>query len=223
MDVTAVVFDLYGTLLNVASVEAACTSVVADAHAFTGLWRQKQLEYTWLRAVMGRYEDFEAVTAAALDYTITRVGASVSPEARRHLLDAWLAVPPYAEAAPALDRLRPRPLAVLSNGTPRMLEAGLQAAGLRDRFDHVLSVSVVRTYKPAPAVYALAERRLHLPREQLLFVSSNAWDVAGAKAFGLPTVWVNRMGAPREELGVVPDLVVATLTELADQVAPIRP
>jgi len=223
MNVKAMVFDLYGTLLDVASVEGTCASVVPNAQAFIELWRQKQLEYTWLRSMMDRYEDFEAVTAAALDYTIARVGTSVSPEAHERLLGAWLAVPPYAEVAAALDQLRPRPLAVLSNGTSHMLEAGLLAAGIRDRFALVLSVDAVRTYKPAPAVYALAEARLHLPREQLLFVSSNAWDVAGAKAFGFPVAWMNRMRAPIERLGVFPDLVVSTLTELVHQAPPIRP
>ncbi len=223
MNVAALIFDLYGTLLDVSSVEATCAAETADPAAFVGLWRQKQLEYSWLRALMGRYEDFWAVTAAALDYTILRVGVSISEPTRSRLLNAWLAVRPYAEVPAALDRLAPRPLTVLSNGSPRMLEealqsAGLRSAGLRDRFAHVLSVNEVRAYKPAPAVYALAERRLGLPRAQLLFVSSNAWDAAGARAFGLPAAWVNRTGAPPEKLGVLPDLIVRNFADLAERV-----
>jgi 2-haloacid dehalogenase len=217
-DVRAVIFDLYGTLLDVRSVEAAVSEVTKDPATLVSLWRQKQLEYSWLRALMGRYEDFWAVTAAALDYAIERHGLHLSQATRSQLLDAWLTVRPYPEVAAALERLAPRPLVVLSNGSPRMLEEALRSAGLGDRFLHVLSVDEVRTYKPAPAVYALAENRLRLARTQLLFVSSNAWDAAGAKAFGLPTAWVNRLGVAEERLGAKPDVVVRDLTDLIDRV-----
>jgi 2-haloacid dehalogenase len=218
-NVRAVIFDLYGTLLEVRSVEAAVSEVTKDPATLVSLWRQKQLEYSWLRALMGRYVDFWAVTAAALDYAIERHGLHLSQATRSQLQDAWLTVRPYPEVAAALARLAPRPLVVLSNGSPRMLEEALRSAGLRDRFVHVLSVDEVRTYKPTAAVYALAENRLRLPREQLLFVSSNAWDAAGAKAFGLPTAWVNRLGIPEERLGVAPDVVVRDLTGLVDRVS----
>jgi 2-haloacid dehalogenase len=218
MNVEALVFDLFGTLVDVRSVEAACAEETPDPRAFVALWRQKQLEYSWLRALMGRYEDFWAVTTAALDYSIERLKVDAGDAARRRLLEAWLTVSPYPETTAALARLPPRPLAVLSNGSPHMLEQVLRSAGLRDRFAHVLSVEEVRTYKPAPAVYALAERHVGLPRERLLFVSSNAWDVAGARAFGLPVAWVNRAGGPPERLGAGPDLTVRDLAELADQV-----
>lgn len=217
-DVRAVIFDLYGTLLEVRSVEAAVSEVTKDPAPLVSLWRQKQLEYSWLRALMGRYEDFWTVTAAALDHAIERHGLNLTEAMRSRLRDAWLTVRPYPEVALALARLAPRPLAVLSNGSPRMLEEGLRSAGLRDRFTHVLSVDEVRTYKPAPAVYALAESRLRLARENLLFVSSNAWDAVGAKAFGLPTAWVNRLGVPEERLGVKPDVMVRDLTDLVDRV-----
>jgi 2-haloacid dehalogenase len=211
----AVVFDLYGTLLDVTSVRGACAEVASDPDAMAALWRQKQIEYTWLRALMGRYEDFSAVTADALDHVADRLGLALGTAARGRLLDAWLSLAPYPEAAGALDALAPRPLAVLSNGAPAMLESALRAAGLRDRFAHVLSVEAVRTYKPAPAVYALAERALGLPRERLLFVSANAWDAAGAAAFGLPTARLDRAGLPGERLGAEPAMVVRDLAELA--------
>lgn len=186
MDAEALVFDLFGTLVDVRSAETACAEETPDPRAFVALWRQKQLEYSWLRALMGRYEDFWTITAAALDYSLERLKVDVGDAARRRLLDAWLTVSPYPETAAALLRLSPRPLAALSNGTPDMLERVLRFAGLRDRFALVISVDEARTYKPSPEVYAMAERRLSLPRARLLFVSSNAWDVAGARAFGLP-------------------------------------
>jgi 2-haloacid dehalogenase len=215
MDVAAVAFDLYGTLLDPASVRGACAEVSFEPDAMAALWRQKQIEYSWLRALMGRYEDFAAVTEAALDHVAERMDLALDAPARARLLDAWLDLAPFPEVAGALDALAPRPLAVLSNGAPAMLEAALAAAGLRERFAHVLSVDAVRTYKPAPAVYALAEEAFALPRERLLFVSANPWDAAGAAAFGLPTARLNRAGVPGERLGAEPALVVRDLAELA--------
>jgi 2-haloacid dehalogenase len=218
MNVGALVFDLFGTLVDVRSIQVAAAAESPDPGELVALWRQKQLEYSWLRALMGRYEDFWAITADALDYSIARLGLSVEDAERSRLLDAWLAVRPYPEVGRALDRLARRPLAILSNGTPRMLEETLRTSGLRQWFAHVLSVEEVRTYKPAPAVYALAERRLGLPRARILFVSANAWDAAGAKAFGLPVAWVNRVGVPPDNLGAPPDITVRDLTELADNI-----
>ncbi len=219
MNVHALVFDLYGTLVDVRSLEAACAQETADPAAFLGVWRQKQLEYSWLRALMGRYEDFWAVTAAALDYTAERCAPDLDDAARARLLHAWRAVQPFPEVPAALDQLGPRRLVVLSNGSPRMLEEVLRGSGLRSRFAHVLSVDEVGTYKPAPAVYGLAEARLGVPRDHILFVSSNGWDAAGASAYGLRAAWVNRLGAPLERLGVRPALVVRDLDELARRLA----
>ncbi len=218
MPPAALVFDVYGTLLDPATVTAACAAVTSDPAALASLWRQKQLEYTWLRGLMGQYEDFWAVTGAALDYALERLALTIDERHKARLMDAWLSLRPYPEVDAALTRLAPRPLAVLSNGSPAMLEAGLRAAGLRERFRHLLSADAVRTYKPAPAVYALAEQHLALPREQLLFVSANAWDVAGAKAFGLPCAWIRRTETPPERLGFAPDLIVRDLDELATHV-----
>jgi 2-haloacid dehalogenase len=218
VDVDAVAFDLYGTLLEVASVGRAAAEVTAEPAALVDLWRQKQLEYTWLRSLMGRYQDFWATTGDALDYAIDRLGIVVDDPARARLLGAWLDVRPYPEVPEALAALAPRRLAVLSNGNPAMLEAGLAAAALRDRFDHVLSVDDLGVYKPHPSVYELALKAFGLPAERILFVSSNAWDAAGARSFGLPVAWVNRASAPLERLGAPPDLVVPDLAALADAV-----
>jgi 2-haloacid dehalogenase len=214
----ALVFDLYGTLLDPGSVEAACAEVTGDPAALAALWRRTQLEYTWLRSLMARYEDFEALTGHALDHAAAALGVDLDPAARAHVADAWLALTPYPEVGAALERMAGLRLAVLSNGSPAMLEGALRAARLRERFSVVLSADEVRAYKPSPAVYALAERRLGLPRGAILFVSANGWDATGAAAFGLPTAWVNRAGRPPEALGAGPDLVVRDLGELADAV-----
>lgn len=219
MDVDAVAFDLYGTLLEVASVGRAAAEVTDDPAALVDLWRAKQLEYTWLRSLMGRYEDFWATTGDALDYSLERLGIVVDGATRSRLLGAWLDVQPYPEVAEALSALGPRRLAVLSNGNPDMLEAGLAAAGLRDRFDHVLSVDDIGIYKPHPSAYGLALKAFSLPAGRILFVSSNAWDAAGARSAGLRVVWVNRSEATFERLGAEPDAVVADLTALSGVVA----
>jgi 2-haloacid dehalogenase len=217
--IDAVAFDLYGTLLEVASVGRAAAEVTEEPTALVDLWRQKQLEYSWLRSLMGRYQDFWTTTGDALDYSLDRLGITVDDATRARLLAAWLDVRVYPEVPGALAALAPRGLAVLSNGNTEMLEAGLAAAGLRDRFEHVLSVDEVGVFKPHPSVYELALKAFSLPAERILFVSSNPWDVAGARTFGLPVAWVNRAGVPFERLGVMPDLVVADLAELAGAVA----
>ncbi|MGH9040591.1 MAG: haloacid dehalogenase type II, partial [Acidimicrobiia bacterium] len=216
----ALVFDLYGTLLEIASVGRAAAGVTDEPGAFVDLVRQKQIEYTWLRSLMGRYQDFWVVTGDALDYTLERRGVEVDPAGRERLLAAWLDVAPYPEVPDALARLAPRALAVLSNGSPSMLADGLAAGGLTKAITHVISVHALSTYKPHPTVYALAGRELGLPPERMLFVSSNPWDAAGARSFGLPVAWVNRAGAPFERLGVTPDLVVGDLSELVAALAP---
>ena len=218
--IDAVAFDLYGTLLEVASVGRAAAEVTEDPAALVDLWRTKQLEYSWLRSLMGRYQDFWATTGDALDYSLERLGITVDDAKRTRLLGAWLDVRPYPEVPGALTSLGAgRRLAVLSNGNRDMLEAGLAAAGLRDRFEHVLSVDEVGVFKPHPSVYELALKAFSLPTERILFVSSNPWDVSGARTFGLPVAWVNRAGVPFERLGVTPNLVVADLAGLAEAVA----
>jgi 2-haloacid dehalogenase len=216
MQVKGLLFDAYGTLFDVHSVVAAARAVTNEPEALSALWRQKQLEYTWLRSLMGRYEDFWAVTGAALAFACRRLGVRADAGERQRLLDAYLTLEAYPEAREVLDRVRDLPCAILSNGAPRMLEAVVAHNRLGERLRAVISVHEVRTFKPAPAVYALGPGRLGLPRDAIGFVSSNAWDVVGAKAFGFRVAWVNRQGAPLEELGVVPDLEVRDLVELAD-------
>jgi 2-haloacid dehalogenase len=208
------VFDAYGTLFDVHSVVDAGRAITADPLTLSLTWRQKQLEYTWLRALMGRYEDFWAVTEAALRWSIRRLALSADEAQIRQLLDAYLTLACFPDVPDALARIEGRPRAILSNGSPRMLHAAVASSGLGRYLPHVLSVDAVRTYKPAPAVYALGPQTLGVPAGELLFVSSNAWDVAGAKAFGYQVAWCNRLGAPEEELGVPADLVISRLDQL---------
>ena len=208
------VFDAYGTLFDVHSVIEAGRAVTADPATLSALWRQKQLEYTWLRALMGTYVDFWAVTEAALRHTLRRLRLAPSAAEVRRLMDAYLSLACFPEVGAALERLAGRPRAVLSNGSPAMLAAAVASSGLGRLLHHVISVDAVKRYKPSPEVYALGPTTLGISAGDLLFVSSNAWDVAGAKAFGYRVAWCNRTQAPPEELGLRPDVVVGRLDEL---------
>jgi 2-haloacid dehalogenase len=208
------VFDAYGTLFDVHSVVEAGRAVTADPMALSLAWRQKQLEYTWLRSLMGRYEDFWRVTEDALRWALARLSLPADEAAVRRLMDAYLSLASFPEVVAALAALRGRPRAILSNGAPKMLDAAVVSSGLTPYLERVLSVDAVKTYKPSPKVYALAPDALGIPASDLLFVSSNAWDVAGAKSFGYRVAWCNRTQAPEENLGVKADYVIASLAEL---------
>jgi 2-haloacid dehalogenase len=210
----AFIFDAYGTLFDVHSVVEAGRALTGDPQALSLLWRQKQLEYTWLRTLMGRYEDFWAVTEAALRFALGRLGITAGDEAVARLMEAYLSLATFPDVTGALSAMAGTPLGILSNGSPRMLEAAVRSSGLTGTFRHVLSVDTVKAYKPSPAVYELGPRAFGLPAGDIFFVSSNAWDVAGAKAFGYRTCWCNRLAAPMERLGVSPDLEVRTLDEI---------
>ena len=214
MAIRGYVFDAYGTLFDVHSVIEAGRAVTSDPAALSMLWRQKQLEYTWLRSLMGRYEDFWVVTDGALRYAVRRLGIAATEAQLAALMDAYRHLACFPDVREALGALGGRPRAVLSNGTPAMLQAVVKASDLAPLLDHVISVDQVKIYKPAPAVYALGPAALGIGASELLFVSSNAWDVAGAKAFGYRVAWCNRIGAPEEELGVRADHVIASLAEL---------
>jgi 2-haloacid dehalogenase len=216
MTVAGYVFDAYGTLFDVHSVIDAGRAITADPATLSATWRQKQLEYTWLRALMGRYEDFWAVTESALRFAIRRLELDATEADIARLMQAYLSLACFPDVRPALERLAGRPRAILSNGAPAMLAAAVASSELTGCLEHVLSVDAVRTYKPSPRVYALGPETLGIPAHELLFVSSNAWDVAGAKAFGYRVAWCNRTNAPEEELGVRPDLVVRTLEDLQE-------
>jgi len=210
----AFIFDAYGTLFDVHSVVEAGRALARDPQALSLLWRQKQLEYTWLRTLMGRYEDFWAVTEAALRFALGRLGIAAGDEAVARLMEAYLSLATFPDVAGALAGLAGTPLGILSNGSPRMLDAAVRSSGLAGTFRHVLSVDAVKAYKPSPTVYELGPRAFGVPAGDILFVSSNAWDVAGAKACGYRTCWCNRLAAPMDRLGVSPDFEVRTLDEI---------
>lgn len=217
-EISALVFDAYGTLFDVHSVTRLAESLFPGRGAeLSRAWRTKQLEYTWLRSLMDSYEDFQRVTVASLDWSLESLGLEADEAARRSLVAEYRRLETYPEVAAALDALaRHRPLAILSNGHPEMLEAVVEHNKLRNLFrGGVLSVHSARVFKPHPSVYQIVEDRLGVPRSMVGFVSSNGWDAAGARSFGFPVFWVNRGNAPVERLGARPDAIVANLTELA--------
>jgi len=211
----AFVFDAYGTLFDVHSATALCDELWPGKGAqLSQLWRMRQLEYTWLRSLMGRYEGFDRVTDAALRYACAALDLPYDDAKRERLMRAYLDLATFPEVKDALGRMRGIRLAILSNGTPAMLRDLVANAGLAAVIPEVLSVDELKIYKPSPKVYQLAVDRLGVPAASIGFVSSNGWDAAGAKSFGFRTYWVNRAGAPREELGFAPDHELGSLTEL---------
>lgn len=210
----ALVFDAYGTLFDVHSVVQRCEAFFpGKGTALSLAWRGKQLEYTWLRSLMGRYKPFSAVTRDALAYSCEAMGLPLGAEQMEALMGEYLMLAPYPDVEGSLKRLAGRKLAILSNGSPDMLEPVVAHAGLS--FDAILSVDELRVFKPAPAVYQLAVDRLGVRREDIGFVSSNCWDALGAKAFGFTVHWINRSGAPVDRLGFTPDSVIGSLKDLA--------
>jgi len=212
----ACVFDAYGTLFDFASAAARSPDIPdAQRAALASLWRDKQLQYTWLRTLQGRYVDFWQVTGDALDYALDSLeigGAGV----RERLMDLYLTLEAFPEVPAVLRDLRGRGLAtaILSNGSPDMLAPLVEANGLNGLFDAVLSVDEVGAFKTDPRVYQLALDRLDLPASAIAFQSSNAWDAYAASDFGMKAVWCNRYGQRRERLPGAPDFEIRTLADL---------
>jgi 2-haloacid dehalogenase len=218
LESSALVFDAYGTLFDVHSVAQLAESLFPGKGAsLSQAWRTKQLEYTWLKSLMGRYEDFNSVTAASLEWAIAAQRIVAGEGAKQALMDEYRRLAMFPEVPAALAKLAAaRPLAILSNGHPEMLEAVVDHNRLRDFFrGGILSVHPAGIFKPHPSVYQIVEEALGTPRALVGFVSSNGWDAAGAKAFGFRTWWVNRARAPAERLGYPPDREIANLAELA--------
>jgi 2-haloacid dehalogenase len=214
--VKACVFDAYGTLFDFASAARNCREVPPDTIGpLTNLWREKQLQYTWLRAVQDRHADFWQVTSDALDYTLETLGLARG-DLHERLMRLYLELETFPEVRPVLDRIKRSGMrmAVLSNGSPKMLEAVVSSAGIGDYFDAVLSVEEVGVFKPHSSVYQLAVDRLAVPARAIVFQSSNAWDAYAASAFGMQVVWCNRYGQRRERLPGEPDREISTLAEL---------
>jgi 2-haloacid dehalogenase len=220
--IEACVFDAYGTLFDFNSAARAVSGELGgDWQKISEIWRQKQLQYTWLRGLAGRHADFWQVTGEALDYTLSTLGLE-RPGLHARLLDLYLQLGCYPDVPATLRQLRARGmrLAILSNGTPAMLAAVVRNSGLDEFFDAVLSVEEVGVFKPHPAVYRLAPERLRLAPEAICFLSANAWDAWGAKASGLRVIWCNRFAQAAERLPAVPDGEISDLTQLPAIVCP---
>jgi 2-haloacid dehalogenase len=209
----ALVFDAYGTLFDVHSVMRRCEQLFPGRQAdLSRLWRAKQLEYTWLRSLMGRYAPFSTVTREALAHACQALRLELTAERMEALMAEYNMLSPYAEVPQALSSFGEMKKAILSNGSPDMLEPLVAHSGLE--LDAVISVDELKVYKPAPQVYELASRKLRVSREKIGFVSSNCWDALGAKSFGFTVFWVNRARAPLDRLGFEPDRVLERLDEI---------
>lgn len=212
----AYVFDAYGTLFDVhAAIARHRAAAGPDAERFSDIWRTKQLEYSWTMTLAGQYADFWTLTERALDYAFDRVG-SVNRALRPQLLDAYRRLDAFPDARETLATLKAQGvrLAILSNGSPPMLDAAVEASGIGGLLDAVISVDAVRLYKPRPEVYALVTGRFGIAAESVVFVSSNRWDVMGAASFGFRPVWINRARGPDEYPEQAPVRVVADLSAL---------
>lgn len=210
------VFDAYGTLFDVHSAVARhADSVGPEAARLSELWRSKQLEYTWVRSLAGRYADFQELTEESLDYAASRCGG-INALTRAKLLAAYAELSPFPEVRGVLKGLRYRgaKTAILSNGTPAMLDRAVASAGLEGLFDAILSVDALKIYKTAPAAYELVGRHFGALPSGVTFLSSNRWDIAGATAFGFGCIWVNRSGLPEEYGDLAPQRVVKSLDAL---------
>ncbi|MFT4068287.1 haloacid dehalogenase type II [Paraburkholderia sp.] len=226
----AVIFDAYGTLFDVHSVIAAAEQLFpGHGDALSQLWRQKQIEYTQLRTLAARadapgahYRLFWDITLDALRFAAKKLQLTLGRTAEKRLMDEYACLSAFPDTVPVLRALReptdaPRiGLAILSNGNPQMLDIAVKSAGMSTLFDHVLSVDAVRAYKPSPAAYALAPEAFGVSAREIVFVSSNGWDVAGATWFGFTTFWLNRQNAPVEELGVAPHGTGSGMSDLPD-------
>ncbi|MGH1368248.1 MAG: haloacid dehalogenase type II [Maritimibacter sp.] len=222
--ITTCIFDAYGTLFDVAAAarEAAAKPggemLKACWSALAADWRAKQLEYSWQRAITGDHKDFWAVTEDGLDWAMEARGLAPDPDLRAELLGLYRQLSAYEEVPAMLKALKARGLTtgILSNGSPEMLKSAVKSAGIGDALDDVLSVEAVGIFKPANAVYQMVMDRFGGERSDVLFVSSNGWDAAGAARFGFTTVWVNRASTPMDRLGHPPTHVLADLTALPD-------
>ncbi|MGC9193948.1 MAG: haloacid dehalogenase type II [Syntrophobacteraceae bacterium] len=210
------VFDAYGTLFDFNSAVERCRGELGEnADALSKMWRDKQLQYTWLRSLMGRHADFWQITGDALDYAMQSLGIG-DAAMRIKLMNLYRTLDVFPEVVAVIARLKAGGLktAILSNGTPEMLEAAAKATRIDSLFDAIVSIETAGIYKPHPSVYGAALDSLSLEKDAVCFISSNAWDAHGASAFGMKTVWCNRYGQARENLPGSPDVQVSTLAEL---------
>jgi len=215
-NIGACVFDAYGTLFDVAAAAAQCRDALGGkADQLAAIWRTKQLEYTWLRSLMGEYVEFWKITGNGLDYALAALGID-DAKLRRRLMDIYMRLDAYPEVKGVLKTLKKAGVktAILSNGSPKMLAAAVKNAGIGTLLDDVISVDTLGIYKPHPSVYKLAVKGLKVKAGRICFMSSNAWDAAGAANYGFRVVWVNRFGQPKELLPGKPEREITSLRAL---------
>ena len=213
MNIKAVVFDAYGTLYDIQSVASVTENAFPGyGEIITQIWRIKQLEYTWLRSLMRRYEDFSVVTRESLAYTLRCLGLKYDEQAFARIMEKYLHLDLYPDALAALTAMKDKKLAILSNGSPDMLDALVKNSGLDRILDATISIDSRKIFKPSPDAYTLIESTLHIPPNEVLFISSNPWDACGAKAFGLNVAWIERVTPEAMALVCVKSDLVAPLT-----------
>ena len=215
--IRAVVFDAYGTLFDVHSVASLAEQLFpGKGDALSQLWRQKQLEYSWLRAMSGRYKPFWDVTRDALRFAAARLALRLAPELEGRLMNQYASLSAFPENLEALRALKAAglPLGILSNGNREMIEVSVRSAGMTGLFEHLLSSQDVETFKTSEPIYALAPSAFRCRAREILFVSSNCWDAIGARWYGYTSFWVNRAGAPLEQLDTEPDHTGSLLTDV---------
>jgi len=214
----ALVFDAYGTLFDVFSVTSLCEDLFpGHGKQLAEMWRTKQLEYSWLRSLMGRYRDFWAMTEDALVYSANRLKLDLTVTKRGQLMASYLDLAAFPDVKPGLEELKRIGirLAILSNGEPKMLKAAVQSAGIHELIDAIFSVDTVKIFKPSPRVYNQLPDDLKIDKAEIGFVSSNNWDVNGAGSAGLTTFWIQRSSLDiPEELGYPPTHLVTAITDL---------
>ena len=218
------VFDAYGTLFDVdaaarqAATEPGMEALQKNWQSLAKGWRERQLRYSWLGSMMGKYDDFWKLTIRALDATLEEHALSSDQKIRARLLSLYSELTAYEEVPGALAKLEAsgHRIAVLSNGSPEMLKTAIEAAGIAEYFDELLSVDVLKCYKPTPAVYRLVTERFKCSPSDVTYFSSNNWDVSGAGAFGFKTIWVNRAGVSWDKLLGKPDHIVESISEASN-------
>jgi 2-haloacid dehalogenase len=216
--VRALVFDAYGTLFDPFAVKTRAEELFpGNGAALSQLWRAKQLEYSWLRTLMGRYENFWNITEDALVFSCRTLKLSCEEHQRKKLMQVYLSLPAFPEVRPALEKLSSLPLSILSNGTLDMLSPLVAANKMAHFFKNIFSVDALQMYKPRPEVYQHAVTSLGIPKEAIGFISSNYWDIAGATSFGFRTYWLNRQSVVPDGLGVTPSATLQTLSDLPAQ------
>lgn len=216
-NIKAFVFDVYGTLFDVHSVIERCN------HFFPGkggeisqTWRKKQLEYANLREIMGNYESFLSITKDALRYAVANHEEKLDAATEEALIQAYFQLSVYEEVEDVLRKLGNKQLAVFSNGSHDMLDPLIEKSKLQNVFDHVISADEIKSFKPAPRSYDYATKKINVKPDEILFMSSNGWDISGAKNFGFHTAWINRQSSPIEELNLDPDKVYKDLTGILE-------